>query len=304
MDGASLGKLVMNMERTIDLRFTTVSKDLARSILKATAESDAAPNRSLKKAVADSYRAAMDAGNWDDRMDSPILLSGSSLEEPGLLFGGQHRMNAFISSKVTEIVFPILFGATEGDRQNQDTHANRSVGDRMAIVHATRLDTKAIPKQTVVALVRLLFVNEGWNGKGTPKDAADPLRMAEIQKQHLATLQRLDAILVEHRDASGRAKNVAKQAAVLAGFVEAIDSAKDPEHLTSFFAEVVSKDAPNKSAGAVEMREYLVNLDGNQRHMKARWDAFKKTMGFCADAMAESVSASPEEAAAEEAAAE
>ncbi len=79
-------------------------------------------NRAIDQGWVSKYKKEMEDGRWIEKLDlAPVLIDAN-----GCLRGGQHRVVAFLDSKLTEITFPCIWPATEEEISRQDVIKQRN----------------------------------------------------------------------------------------------------------------------------------------------------------------------------------
>jgi hypothetical protein len=89
------------------LSFRKLTKQQARETLGMTRR-----QRALSEPVVSAYARTMDLGLWDANRPSQTPVA---FDRDGYVINGQHRLNAFLRSKLDELTFPVITGCDPED---------------------------------------------------------------------------------------------------------------------------------------------------------------------------------------------
>lgn len=157
-------------------------------------------NRQVRATGVVRYTKIMNDGEWrtHDRAQPPLLIDGK-----GKLAGGQHRIAAFLKSKLESIVFPVARNASEEEIKNQDAGINRTFNDYVAMFHS-------LPKFEKISEAKLNAVGKILSNGDNPTAA----QVAETIVESQFVLQLIN-------DMIGKAGTVQRLAPLIAAFVRA-----------------------------------------------------------------------------------
>lgn len=155
-------------------------------------------NRQLRDDGVRGYTKTMNNGQWrtHDRAQPPLLI-----DEKGKLAGGQHRVAAFLKSKLESIIFPVARNASEDEIRNQDAGINRSFNDCVAMFHE-------MPKFSNISEAKVNAVGKILWKKSSPSAA----QVAETIVEYQSVLQSIDGMV-------GDTAMVQRYAPIIAAFV-------------------------------------------------------------------------------------
>jgi hypothetical protein len=204
---------------TID--YETFTKEQAQKLFDSQRK-----NRQLRNAGVLRYTKIMNDGEWrtHDRAQPPLLIDGN-----GKLAGGQHRIAAFLKSKLENIVFPVARNASEEEIKNQDAGINRTFNDYVAMFHD-------LPKFSNISEAKLNAVGKMLSKESSPTAA----QVAETIIDSQSVLQLID-------DMIGKAATVQRYAPLIAAFVLAhgvMTESVWKDALTNFDGGTNEKDSP------------------------------------------------------------
>lgn len=183
-------------------------------------------NRQLRNAGVVRYTKIMNDGQWrtHDRAQSPLLI-----DDKGKLAGGQHRIAAFIKSKLQSITFPVARNASEEEIKNQDAGINRTFNDYVAMFHS-------LPKFNNITEAKLNAVGKILSAQTNPS----AVQVAETIIDAQPVLQFID-------DQIGKAGTVQRYAPLIAAFVLAHGAMTESvwkDALTNFDNGTNEKESP------------------------------------------------------------
>lgn len=175
------------------IKYESFTKDQAQRLF-----DNRRKNRQLRSVGVSRYAKLMSDGQWrtHDRAQPPILI-----DEKGKLAGGQHRVAAFIESKLASITFPVARNASEEEIKNQDAGINRTFNDYVAMFHN-------LPKFSNISEAKLNAVGKLLSKKSNPTAA----QVAETIIDSQSVLQLID-------DMIGKEATVQRYAPLVAAFV-------------------------------------------------------------------------------------
>lgn len=203
------------------INYETFTKEQARKLF-----DNRRTNRQLRDAGVRRYTQIMNDGQWrtHDRAQPPLLI-----DEKGKLAGGQHRVAAFLKSKLASIVFPVARNASEDEIRNQDAGINRNFNDYMAMFHS-------VPKFSNISEAKVNAVGKILS----KKSSATAAQVAESIVEYQSVLQLIDGMI-------GDTAMVQRYAPLIAAFVVAHGVMTEgvwKEALTNFDNGTNKKDSP------------------------------------------------------------
>lgn len=203
------------------IKYETFTKDQAQRLFVNRRK-----NRQIRSVGVSRYAKIMSDGQWRtyDRAQPPILI-----DEKGKLAGGQHRVAAFIKSKLESITFPVARNASEEEIKNQDAGINRTFNDYVAMFHS-------LPKFSNISEAKLNAVGKILSKEPSPTAA----KVAETIIDSESVLQLIDNLI-------GKTATVQRYAPLIAAFVlahgEMVESVWE-EALVNFDSGTNVKDSP------------------------------------------------------------
>ena len=134
----------------ITTHFVTVTRDMAWDWLSQTTMK----NRKIYQATVSRYARKMMTGTWEWTGEA------IKLDEKGNLLDGQHRLWAFLETKMDSAVFLVMYGVPHEAQKLMDTGRNRTP--------ANTLEMEAIPHSTILApAARMLIEYEAGHIPGS-----------------------------------------------------------------------------------------------------------------------------------------
>lgn len=204
-------------------------------------------NRQLRAASASRYTKMMNEGQWRtyDRAQVPLLI-----DEKGKLAGGQHRVAAFLKSKLESIIFPVARNASEDEIRNQDAGINRNFNDYMAMFHS-------VPKFSNISEAKVSAVGKILSKKSSPTAAQVTETIIDFQSE----LQLID-------DMISKEAMVQDYAPLIAAFALA----------HGVMTESVWKDALTNLDGGTNVKDSPMALLSKTRETRRQNELFLKAL--------------------------
>lgn len=214
------------------INYETFTKEQAQELF-----DDRRKNRQVRTAGVSRYTKMMNDGQWRiyDRAQAPLLIDAK-----GRLAGGQHRVDAFLKSNLTSIVFPVARNASEEEIRNQDAGINRSFNDYVAMFHD-------MPEFSNISEAKLNAVGKILLNKSSPTAA-----------QVVETIVESQSVLQIINDMIGTKATVQRYAPLIAAFVcshGVMTESVWKDALTNFDSSTNAKNSPMALlAGSLDTR--------------------------------------------------